>query len=177
MAEFATIARPYAEALYKAVGSDNPVALAEQLEAIAQVAGQPEVWSLADNPNITRAKVTELVTGVAAQTLSPKIANLLAAIVDNGRLRVLPEVAAQFRALVNGARGVSDATIVSAYPMDEALLADTVATLEKHFGRKLQAQVQVDASLIGGIRALVGDEVLDTSIKARLDQMRTALIA
>lgn len=177
MAESATIARPYAEALYKAVGADNPVALAEQLEALAQVAGQPQVWSFAGNPNVSGAQVADLVTGVAGQTLAPKISNLLAALIDNGRLRVLPDVAAQFRALVNSARGVSDAVIVSAYPLDDTQLADTVATLERHFKRKLHAQVQVDESLIGGIRALVGDEVLDTSIKARLEQMRAALIA
>jgi F-type H+-transporting ATPase subunit delta len=47
--------------------------------------------------------------------------------------------------------------------------------LEKRFGRKLNATVVIDESLIGGIRVVVGDEVLDTSIKARLEQMKVAL--
>ncbi len=177
MAELATIARPYAEALYKAIGGDNASALAEQLEAIAQVAGQPEVWSFADNPTVRPAQVAELVAGVAGQALAPKVANLLATVIDNGRLRVLPEVAAQFRLLVNGASGVSDATVFSAFPLDATQLADTVATLERRFGRKLRAEVQIDESLIGGIRVVLGDEVLDTSIKARLEQMKAALPA
>jgi F-type H+-transporting ATPase subunit delta len=70
---------------------------------------------------------------------------------------------------------VSDATVFSAFPLDAAQLADTVVALERRFGRKLNATVQVDESLIGGIRVVVGDEVFDTSVKARLAQMKVAL--
>ena len=52
-----------------------------------------------------------------------------------------------------------------------------MATLEKRFGRKLQAKVEVDPELIGGVRVVVGDEVLDTSVKARLERMKVALTA
>jgi F-type H+-transporting ATPase subunit delta len=52
-----------------------------------------------------------------------------------------------------------------------------VASLEKRFARKLKARVEVDPELIGGIRVVVGDEVLDTSVKARLEQMKVALTA
>ena len=51
------------------------------------------------------------------------------------------------------------------------------STLEKRFARKLNVSVELDASLIGGIRVVVGDEVLDTSVKARLEQMKSALTA
>jgi F-type H+-transporting ATPase subunit delta len=61
--------------------------------------------------------------------------------------------------------------------MDAAQLAEVVATLERRFGRRLQASVQVRPELIGGIRVTVGDEVLDTSVKARLEQMKVALTA
>ena len=75
------------------------------------------------------------------------------------------------------ATGVSDATIQSAFAIDEGQLADVVAALEKRFDRKLNARVEIDPELIGGIRAVVGDEVLDTSVKARLEQMKVALTA
>lgn len=177
MAELATIARPYAEALFKAVGGDDALSLAGQLEALGQVAAEPQLRQFADNPKASAAQVFDLMASVAGTALSPKIANLLRTVIDNGRLSALPEVAAQFRVLVNASTGVSDALIVSAYPLDAAQLADTVATLEKRFGRKLNATVQVDESLIGGIRVAVGDEVLDTSVKARLEQMKVALSA
>ena len=85
--------------------------------------------------------------------------------------------AQQFHALINAQSGVSDAVVESAFPIDGAQLADVVATLERRFGRKLNATVEVKPELIGGIRVIVGDEVLDTSVQARLQQMKVALTA
>jgi len=98
-------------------------------------------------------------------------------VLDNGRLATLPEIAAQFQALVNARSGVSDATIYSAFAIDSSALATVVPALEKRFAKKLNASVVVQPELIGGIRVVVGDEVLDTSVKARLEQMKTALAA
>ena len=95
----------------------------------------------------------------------------------NGRLPVLPEVATQFRKLMNAMGGSSDAVVYSAFPIDGAALAEVAKTLEKRFGRKLNVAVELQPELIGGIRVVVGDEVLDTSVKARLEQMKVALAA
>src|SRR3546814_13696069 len=65
----------------------------------------------------------------------------------------------------------------SAFELSAAQLSDLVATLEKKFGRKLNPNVVVDAALIGGVRVVVGDEVLDTSVRAKLQQMQVALTA
>ena len=75
------------------------------------------------------------------------------------------------------ARGVSDATVYSAFPVSAQQLGELSGVLEKRFGRKLNLTVQEDPSLIGGIRVAVGDQVLDTSVKARLEQMKVALSA
>ena len=97
--------------------------------------------------------------------------------IENGRLGALPEIASQFRALKNSRSGSSDAVVYSAFPIDAAALGQLSGTLEKRFGRKLNLSVELEPELIGGVRVEVGDEVLDTSVKARLDQMRTALTA
>ena len=175
MAELATIARPYAEALFKAIGGDDAAALAAQVEAVGQVAGNEQLQQFAGNPKTAAGQVFDLLSSVAKTALSPKVANLLHVLIENGRLSALPEVAKQFRALVNSQSGVFDAVIESAFPLDDAQLADTVAVLEKRFARKLKAQVVVKPELIGGVRVVVGDEVLDTSVRARLEQMKVAL--
>jgi F-type H+-transporting ATPase subunit delta len=174
MAEIATIARPYAEALFKAGAG---AAEAEQVHALAAVAADAALRRFADNPKVSPQQVHDVIGAVARTALSPKIEAFLRTVLDNGRLAALPEIAAQFQALVNARSGVSDAVIESAYPIDAAALGDVVATLEKRFGRKLKASVAVKPELIGGIRVVVGDEVLDTSVRARLEQMKTALTA
>ncbi len=180
MAELATIARPYAEALYKActgaAGADLDGACA-WVDELAAIAANPQLRQLADNPKTTPEQVLGVITGVARTALPEMAHNFLRTVLDNGRLQVLPEIAAQFRALVNQGKGRSDAVVYSAFALDAAALAELSTTLEKRFGCKLSLVVQTDESLIGGIRVVVGDEVLDTSVKARLEQMKAALTA
>ena len=184
MAELATIARPYAEALFKAVsgtvnGSDAQ-ALKVQLNSLATLAADEGLRQFADNPRVTSTQVFDLIAGIAVSkgmVIDAKLANLLHTVLENGRLAALPEVATQFQALVNGSSGVSDALIQSAFPIEGAALAELVATLEKRFDAKLNARVELAPELIGGVRVVVGDEVLDTSVKARLEQMKVALTA
>jgi F-type H+-transporting ATPase subunit delta len=177
MAELATIARPYAEALFQVAVKGDLKQSAEQLDAVAAVAANAPLRQFADSPKTTAPQVFDLITGVVKTPLVDSIRNLLRAVIDNGRLAALPEVARQFHALVNARSGVSDAVVYSAFPIDATQLAAVVQSLEKRFGRKLSASVQVEPELIGGIRVVVGDEVLDTSVKARLEQMKVALTA
>ena len=178
MAELATIARPYAEALFKARDQSNPRELADQLDALGQVASLHELRQFADNPKVQAAAVYDVIIGtLKAVAFAPAVQNLLRTVIENGRLPALPEIAAQYRALVNAQSGVSDAIVYSAFPIDGTQLSDVVAALEKRFDRKLNASVVVEPELIGGIRVVVGDEVLDTSVKARLEQMKVALTA
>lgn len=176
MAEFATIARPYAEALFKA-SSSNLTAAADWVEELASIASNPELLQFADSPKVDAAQVFDLITGVAKSSLDDAARNFLRVVIENGRLAALPEIATQFRALKNALTGSSDAAVYSAFPIDGAALADVAASLEKRFGRKLNVKVELEPALIGGIRVVVGDEVLDTSVKARLERMKVALTA
>jgi F-type H+-transporting ATPase subunit delta len=176
MAEIATIARPYAEALFQASKADL-ASTQVWLNSLAAVASDAALLEFAGNPKATNAQIIELVVSVAKVQPNSAASNFLAVIVDNGRLNALAEIAAQFQTLKNSAQGVNDAVIYSAFPIDEAALTDLVALLEKRFARKLNSTVQIDEGLIGGVRVVVGDEVLDTSVRARLDQMKAALVA
>ncbi len=103
--------------------------------------------------------------------------NFLRMVIENGRRAALPEVARQFREMKNAQSGASDAVVYSAFPIPADQLGLVEQALEKRFGRKLNLTVQEDRDLIGGIRVVVGDEVLDTSVRARLEQMKVALTA
>ena len=177
MAELATLARPYAEALFQVAAKGDLKQASVELDALAAVATNPQLRQFADAPKSGDAQGFEVMTGVVKMPLSDASKNLLLTVIANGRLGVLPEIANQFHALVNQRAGVSDAVIYSAFPIESAQLADVVASLDRRFKRKLNATVQVQPELIGGIRVVVGDEVLDTSILARLEQMKAALAA
>jgi F-type H+-transporting ATPase subunit delta len=176
MAEIATIARPYAEALFKASGADSS-SVAVWLDELAAVAGNVQLLQFADNPKVSAPQVFDVVSGVVKATLPEMAKNFLRTVIDNGRLSALPEIAHQFRALMNVEQGSFDAIVYSAFEIDAAALAALSPSLEKRFDRKLNLKVELQPDLIGGIRVVVGDEVLDTSVKARLQQMKAALTA
>lgn len=177
MAELATIARPYAEALFRVAKAGSLAAWSDLVDEMAQVAAHPELKALAQNPSVSHAKLAEVFASALKTKLSVEAQNFVKTLADNGRLVTLPEIAEQFHALKNAQEGSADAHIVSAFEMSDAQVKDLVAKLEKKFARKLNPSVTVDSSLIGGVRVVVGDEVFDTSVRAKLQQLHAALAA
>jgi F-type H+-transporting ATPase subunit delta len=175
MAELATIARPYAEALFRVAKSGNLAAWSDLVSEMAQVASHRDVQEFAHNPKVSDQQVIDTFLSLLKSSVSAEAKNFVAMLVQNGRLSLLPEIARQFHELKNAEEGAADAKITSAFEMTDAQVKDLMATLEKKFGRKLNPSVTVDPSLIGGVRVAVGDEVLDTSVRAKLQQMHTAL--
>jgi F-type H+-transporting ATPase subunit delta len=175
MAELATIARPYAEALFRVAKSGNLAAWSDLVSEMAAVAALPDVKSFAANPKLSDKQVSETFLSLLKSNVSPEAKNFVGMLVENGRLALLPEIGTQFHVLKNASEGAADAEITSAFALSDAQVKDLVATLEKKFGRKLNPTVTVDNSLIGGVRVTVGDEVLDTSVRAKLQKMYTAL--
>lgn len=177
MAELATIARPYAEALFRVAKAANLGAWAELVSEMAQVGAHPDIQALANNPKVTDEQIAGTFLAALKSPLGDEAKNFINMLVENNRLTLLPEIAEQFHALKNAQEGAADAAIVSAFELSQAQVNELIATLEKKFGRKLNPSVTVDGSLIGGVRVVVGDEVLDTSVRAKLQQMQVALTA
>jgi F-type H+-transporting ATPase subunit delta len=180
MAELATIARPYAEALFRVAETGDLAGWSTFVGELAQVARLPEVESVASSPKVSRQQIVDLLLAAVKSPLAQDNAqakNFVGMLAENHRLSLLPEIAVQFDELKNAREGAADAHIVSAFPLEGEQLNDLVASLERKFKRKLKAVVEVDQSLIGGVRVTVGDEVLDTSVRARLASMQTALTA
>lgn len=177
MAELATIARPYAEALFQVARKQDLNAWRAQIDALALVAGDAGLRQFADHPKTSSAQVFDVMVEAAKLPLAEGMRNFLRTVIENGRVDALPAVATQFHVLASQDQGVADALIESAYAMDAAQLNELIAVLEKRFARKLQAEVKLEPALIGGVRVTVGDEVLDTSVRARLERMKTTLTA
>ena len=178
MAELSTIARPYAEAAFRVARASDLNAWSALLSELAAVAAAPEMRALVLDPKLSADQVYGVFAGVLQSPLGSEGKNFLKLVVDNDRVAALPEVALQFAALKNRLEGAAEAEIASAFPLSDAQVQELVAGLSKKFGGiKLKAHVSVDPSLIGGVRVTVGDEVFDTSVRTRLEHMRTSLTA
>ena len=179
MAELSTIARPYAEALFASAKGDQAslASWSDLVNELAAVASLEDVRDALTDPRLSNEQRFELFCGLVKSALSDQARNFIELLVQNDRILLLPQIAEQFDLLKNQFEGSAVAQITSAYELSDAQVAELLAGLEKKFGLKLKPSVTIDASLIGGVRVVVGDQVLDTSVQDQLARMRDTLAA
>ncbi len=176
MAEISTLARPYAEAIFKLALEENDTAgWTDRLQWLAAVAQDPDMAQLVGNPKLDKAQLVNLFADVLQGHLSQEGVQLLQLLVHNHRVEVLPAILGQYAQLLHEHVGQLDAHIESAYDLTTQEVQALVQQLETRFGKKVNPDVAVDSTLIGGIRITVGDVVIDSSVRARLAQMAVAL--
>jgi F-type H+-transporting ATPase subunit delta len=176
MAELVTIARPYAEAVFRLAKEQGKLAQwSERLGALSAVAANAEVAACIGNPNLTATQKADLVTSLLGGAVEADVANMIRVLAGSERLVVLPEIAVFFESLKSAEEGVRDAVIFSAFPLDDAQQQKLLSDLEARFKTKLRPAIKLDPELIGGVRVEVGDQVLDASVRGKLAAMATAL--
>lgn len=177
MAEVTTLARPYAEAVFALADQANALgAWSDALGRLAAVAADRDMQDAIGNPKFTSEQVYGLIASVAGD-LTKEAQSFVRLLIDNGRLILLPTIRKQFETLKHAREGVVDALITSAMPLDAAQLSTLVADLEKRFKRKIKPQLGEDRELIGGVRVVVGDEVIDGSVRGKLAAMTSGLLS
>jgi F-type H+-transporting ATPase subunit delta len=177
MAEIATIARPYAEAVFKlAESSGQFTPWAELLARLAHAVAHPDVRACIGNPNVSAAQLTDVLVSVMGEGVPAEAKNFAHLVVANRRLEAIDEIRELYEEMVNEREGVVDAEIASAFPLDDGQLKELVGNLERRFKRKVEPRVTVDKSLIGGVTVKVGDEVIDGSVRGKLAAMSAALL-
>ena len=176
MAESVTIARPYAQAVFRLASEEKSLtAWSDRLQRLAAIAQDPEMSKVVGNPKFSARQVADLFISLTGDTGNRELASFIAILAENERLDVLTQIQEIYEQLKSAGEGVKDAVVTSAFPLDDAQLKNLMSQLETHFGSMLQPHVEVDATLIGGIKVAVGDQVLDASVRGKLDAMATAL--
>lgn len=176
MSELSTLARPYAEAVYRLAQSESDLAgWSSRVATLAAIVSDAQVAALIADPAVSSERVATLVVDVAGASLGERGANFVKVLADNDRLTLLPEISAQFETLKAEAEGVVEATITSAQELTQAQIDELVAGLKAKFNRSVNVEVAVDPELIGGAIIAIGDQVIDGSVKGRLQRMSFAL--
>ena len=176
MAEIVTVARPYAEAAFRnALDKNDLGAAAERLALVAAIADDPQMRAALANPKVSAQQKKELFQSGAGDRLDESTRNLVSMLVDGHRESLFASIAEQFDALKREYEKVLNVRITSALALDESQKAELVQALERKYGKKVEARLDVDPSLLGGARVQIGDEVIHASVRDALAQMATAL--
>ena len=176
MAESVTIARPYAEALFRAAKeSGNLAKWSEQVSLLGQVAANPEARAAISDPNVAAPQLVDLFRSACGTAVDAEVSNFIQLLSKNDRLGLLPEIAGLYESYKRTDEGSKQAEIISAFPIDDNQVKALVPQLETVFNTRIKTTVSVDPALIGGIKVIVGDQMLDASVRGKLDAMATAL--
>ncbi|QNP41646.1 F0F1 ATP synthase subunit delta [Lysobacter solisilvae (ex Woo and Kim 2020)] len=173
MSQALTLARPYARAAFGiARDAGDYASWSNALAFAARVAADPQVAELLGSPRLGHADAVSLL---AIDGAGDSLRNFLALLADNRRLALLPEIAGLFEELRAEAERVIKARVTSATALGDGELEGIKAALKKRFGRDVQVETAVDASLIGGAVIDAGDVVIDGSLKGKLGRLQSAL--
>ena len=176
MAESVTIARPYAQAVFRLARENKALAAwSNRLQRLVAIAQDPQMTNVVGNPKFSAGQVADLFVSLSGEPDSQELASFIGVLAENERLDVLMQIQEIYEQLKGEDEGVKDALVSSAYPLDDVQLKNLMSQLETHFGSKLQPRVVLDAALIGGVKVAVGDQILDASVRGKVDAMATAL--
>lgn len=180
MAELATTARPYARAAFASAGDAKlRVEWGAFLGRAAAAVQDPQLQPLIGNPRVANAALVGLLMEVATAGQAPAapqaLRNFLQLLADNRRLRLLPEIAAQFAALRSQAERIADVEVISASPLSGDQTKSLQGALERRLGRAVRLHPQVDKSLVGGAIVRYGDFVVDGSLRGRIERLGAAM--
>lgn len=173
MSQNLTLARPYARAAFSlARDAGRSAEWSQALAFSARVAADPQVAALLGHPQLSASDAIGLI---AIDGADESVQRFLALLADNRRLALLPEISGLFEELRADADRVVKAKVTSASDLPAAELDAIKAALSKRFGRQVDVETAVDASLIGGAVIDAGDVVIDGSLKGKLARLQTAL--
>jgi len=176
MAEIATLARPYANAVFDIAKADRQFeAWSRQLAFAGAAVSAPALKALVDTPSATSDEKARRIAAVCGDDLSHKGRRLLEVLARNKRLHLLPEISAQYEMLRAQAESSLDVEVVSAYPLDDAERSRMVEVLKRRFERDIQLTSRVDANLMGGVVIRAGDTVIDGSVRGKLEKLAETL--
>jgi len=176
MSELSTLARPYAEAVFKiAVESKSTSEWSEMLGFLSVVMQDQEMVAIVANPKVSQEQLTGLVLDICQDQLKEQGVSLAKLLVENDRLILAPQISELFEAYKAEHEGYVDVEITSAYALTKEEQKSFSTTLKKQLGKDVQITTSIDKSLIGGYLAKAGDKVIDGSVKGQLQQLAKKL--
>jgi len=176
MSSLTTLARPYAKAAFALAESDQALARWEEMLTLASgIATDETVSELLGSPHIGRAEAARLIADAAGPAFDDRFKDFLGVLGANDRLALLPEITRLFQRLRETAEKRLRVRVVSAVPLNEEQSARMRDALARRFDCEIELENEIDEAVIGGAVVYAGDEVIDGSLRGRLQQLASSL--
>ena len=174
----ASLAGRYATALFGLARDEKQIdAVGRSLDTLeAAIAESADFRALVTSPMVGRAEAAKAIAALAPTLgLDPITARFIGVLAENGRLTELKPIIAIVRKLAGNHRGETVAEVASAHPLDDSQVEALKARLTAKLGREVTIDSSVDPSLLGGIVVRLGSQMIDASIKTKLNTLAQAM--
>jgi F-type H+-transporting ATPase subunit delta len=176
MSSLTTLARPYAKAAFELAQDQQELARWEDMLVLSSdMAMDDSMAGLLESPHVSGEAVVEIMTDAAGEAFNSRFRDFLSVLAVNGRLPLLPQITELFQQFREEAENRLSVKVVSAVPLDE----DQAGRMKEALARRLQCEIElnneVDAGVIGGAVVYAGDQVIDGSLRGKLEKLSAGL--
>ena len=176
MSETRTQSRPYAEAAFEVALADDALdAWTADFSLIELALEDQKISQLVETPSISQSEKTNIFCELFRDEVQEKFVNFLSVAGSANRLRLLTDISKNFKELVAKEKNLKNITVASSYRIDKEQLKQIEAALKKRMKAEVSVVTEIDKSLIGGLKISYDDQVIDLSIKNKLEKLKTQL--
>lgn len=173
------IARRYATALFKtAKRVDQIDEILEDIKAIADLLRKdPNLKNFLEAPQILDQYKRELITTAFKHLISEALFSFLVLVLDKHRIVYLLAMAAEYERLVKEDQGILQARVITTRALDPVFKNRLKEELEKNTGKRIEMLLKIDPQIIGGMIVILGNKIIDQSIRRQLDELKEEMLA
>ena len=178
MAEISTIARPYAVAIFNLAKEEKSLSdWSDMLALMSNIVENKDIKLFIQDSKVLDVDREKVLLDICGNQINNSGKNLIKLLVEYKRLLILSEITLVFESLKADDEGAMEAQIIMAEKPDEKMVENLINSLEKRFDKKIEGKVVIDKSIVGGTKIIVGDSVIDASVREQLDNLAYTLKA
>lgn len=176
MSSLTTLARPYAKAAFELAQGEQALARWDEMLSLAsEIVEDAAMANLLESPDVSNAQAVAIIMEAAGEAFDSRFRDYVSVLSENARLSLLPQVTGLFRTLRDEAEKRLSVKVVSAVPLDEGQAGRMREALARRFDCEIELENEIDAGVIGGAVVYAGDQVIDGSLRGRLQKLSNSL--
>jgi len=176
MSSLTTLARPYAKAAFELARDEQALARWDDaLQLVSSIVADASMTKLLESPDLSASQAVTLIAEIAGDAVNGRLRDFLSVVAANDRLPLVPQITEIFRGLREEAEKRLSVKVVSAMPLDENQAARMREALARRFDCEIVLENEIDSSVIGGAVVYAGDQVIDGSLRGRLQKLSNSL--
>ena len=176
MSSISTLARPYARAAFELARDQNALAGWDDMLSLAsEIVSDDSMAALLESPEVNAADAVKLITDIGGEAFDDSFRGFLKVLSINGRLQLLPQTTVLYQQFRAEAENRLRVRVVSAVPLDDDQAQRMRAALARRFECEIELDNEIDKGVIGGAVVYAGDQVIDGSLRGRLEKLSNSL--